>query len=371
MIYTMKKPTLLQTIAFLFLLSCVSCGAKDDLIEEPPYEEPNEQPDELPEEQPQTTTTFKDAPYLIGCAVVPSLLQNNRMYAEVVQEEMSSITPENALKMGALSKGHGSYFWDDADYLVEYAADHQMRVHGHTLIWHTDIPGWVTRYSGTREEWIALMQEYIHEVVGRYQGRIASWDVVNEAFNDDGTYRKTIWYENIGEEYIRLAFEFAHEADPAAILFYNDYGMEYSAAKREAICTLVKDLRAEGVPVHGIGLQMHIDMYRSASDLKASIQAAADCGVWVHVSEMDVACNPEKKTDFTFTDKIAQQQKASYQAMSEALLSIPADQCFGITFWGVCDVHSWLTSAPDAPLPFDSNFEKKPAYDGLTGTFGK
>lgn len=349
------KKYLVSIFLLLFIFS--SCGSSNDNGDSP---------------DPSTDVrTLKIAPFKVGFAVDVNLLRSNTVYRQTVINEVNSLTAENAMKMGNLSSARNVYNWNDADYVVDFATKNDMRVHGHTLLWYRDVPQWVENFSGDRNAWIALMKEYIQTVVGRYKGKIAAWDVVNEAFEDDGQYRKTIWYRNIGAEYIDLAFQFAREADSSTLLFYNDYGMEYSAAKRTAITNLVNDMKSRNIPIDGIGLQMHIDMFRSKAYFTLAINMAASCNVKVHISELDVATNPDKDPKAKFTAEVALKQKTSYKAMAEALLAIPADQQYGLTIWGINDAYSWLTDNPDWGLPFDKDFKKKPAYDGLIEAFNK
>jgi len=351
----MKRIILFFSIFATLSGTCSGCSDKDGDVKE--------------ERQEEDTRSLKDAPYQMGCAVNVGLLRSNEQCRKLILKEMTSITPENAMKMEALSIGRGEYNWTDADYLVNFAMQNKMRIHGHTLLWHRALPAWVSSFEGDREAWIDLMKNYISDVVGHFKGKLASWDVVNEALEDDGTYRNTVWYEHIGKEYLDLAFKFAHEADPNVLLFYNDYGMEYSKAKRDAICQMIKDMKLRNIPVDGIGIQMHIDMYRPKSDFIQAIQAAAACGVKVHVSELDVATNPEKKSDIKYTVDVAERQKQSYKNMSEALQGIPVSQCYGLTVWGIRDSDSWLASSPDWPLLFDQNCAKKTSYYGLLESF--
>lgn len=315
-------------------------------------------------------TSLKQAPYLIGAAINVNTLKNNANYRATVINEMSSVTAENAMKMNVISLGRKNYFWDDADYLVDFAVANKMRVHGHTLVWYKNIPGWVTSFSGTAEDWKTIYKEYIQDVVGRYKGKIASWDVVNEIINDDGSLRDCIWLQKIGPQYIELAFQYAHEADPQAVLFYNDYGHEYSHARRLKAFTIADSLAKKGVPINGIGLQMHTNINRSLDDLRYAITAAAVTGLKIHVSELDVAVNPDK-TLSAFNNTVALKQQNSYRAVAKAMLDIPEEQRFGITMWGVHDPGSWLSANPDWALPFNSSFEKKPAYEGLLQGFYK
>ena len=320
----------------------------------------------IPEYPEANISTLREAPYPIGAALNVNTLKNNQKYRETVIREMNSITAENAMKMNLLSAGRGQYNWTDADYLVNFAESNNMRVHGHTLIWYKHTPAWVESFTGTTEDWKALMKEYIQDVVGHYKGRVASWDVVNDIYDETTQeLRSCVWLTNIGPEYIELAFRYAHEADPDALLFYNEFGNEWSHAQRSFTKHLADSLSSKGVPIHGIGIQMHTNINRSSNDLRYAIIAAAQTKLKVHVSELDIAVNPDKKPDLVFTDDLALKQKEKYRVVSEAMLDIPQSQQYGITFWGVADPTSWLISGPDWVLPFDANYEKKPAYSGL------
>jgi len=324
----------------------------------------------VPEYPMAEISNLKEAPYPIGAAINVNTLKNNEAYRNTVISEMSSITAENAMKMNFISLGRKSYFWDDADYLVDFAMANNLRVYGHTLIWYKHTPAWVSSFSGTTEDWKTIYKEYIQDVVGHFKGKVASWDVVNEIINDDGTLRDCIWLQKIGPEYIELAFRYAHEADPQALLFYNDYGHEYSHTRRLSAFTIADSLAKKGVPIHGVGLQMHTNINRSLDDLRYAITAAAVTKLKVHVSELDVAVNPDK-TLTSFNDAVALRQKESYRAVAKAMMDIPEEQRYGITMWGVHDPSSWLSSNPDWALPFNSSFERKPAYDGLLQGFYK
>lgn len=346
------------------MLALASCGANVDL--------PGAAPDEDPKKPEPTETVLKDAPFKVGGAVTVPLLKNNSQYGDVIKAELNSLTSENDMKMNALSTAEGAYDWTNADYTVNFAVENDIRMHGHTLIWYREdaLPQWIKEYaSDDKDEWIEIMETYIDDVVTYFKGRVDSWDVVNEAFEDDGEWRtENIWYQKIGEDYMDYAFKAARKADPDAKLFYNDYGMEYSAAKRTAICDEVMAMKSRGVPVDGIGIQMHINITSDKSSIQTAINEAALCGGLVHVSELDVAVNPyhvAPDPSLVWTEELAQKQKEMYKHVFESYMTIPAAQQFGITFWGVYDDHSWLKENPDWPLPFDREFEKKPAYDGI------
>lgn len=329
------------------------------------------------DEEPQTIEYLKEGPYPMGAALNMNALRNKEIYRNTVIREFSSITAENAMKMGSISRGRGQYFWDDADYLVNFAQEHGIRVHGHALIWYkqssTAMPDWVKNFQGTKEDWKLIMKEYITDVMTRYKGKINSWDVVNEAIKDDGTFRtaeECIWTRNIGApEYIDWAFQCAHEADPDALLFYNDYGHEYSAAKRAAVNHLVEGMLERGIPIHGVGLQVHTHVNRPVSDIRTAIITAAQTGLKVHVSELDVAVNKDSKADIVYTDELKQQQYDRYKTAAKAMSDLPKEQQHGITMWGVGDQDSFMYKNPDWPLPFDVNYKRKRAYEGLVDGF--
>ncbi|EOR93338.1 Endo-1,4-beta-xylanase A precursor [Arcticibacter svalbardensis MN12-7] len=191
---------------------------------------------------------------------------------------------------------------------------------------------------------------------------------MNEAINEDGTLRASIWQQKLGNDYIARAFQYAHEADPDALLFYNDYGNEYSAVKREAILALVNGLKSRGIPINGIGLQMHTRYNQSDANLAIAINSAAQTGLKVHIAELDIAVNPDNNQSLTFTSSLAQQQAEKYKFIVKTYNAIPKAQQFGITTWNLTDGDTWITgeySRPDWPLPFDSNYKRKAAYQGI------
>lgn len=317
-------------------------------------------------------STLKTSPFPIGGALGMYDLKNNENYRILVANEFKSITAENAMKMGSISKGRGQYFWDDADYFVDFGVKNNLRVHGHTLIWYkqsaTATPSWVLNFTGTKDDWKQLMKEYITAVMTRYKGKVKSWDVVNEAFKDDGTYRSTsedIWAKNIGSpEYIYWAFQCAREADPDALLFYNDYGHEYSVAKRTAIANMVADMKAKNIPIDGIGMQMHTDIDRSVFvDIKNAIDAMVKTGLLIHISELEVYVNKANVAGAVFTDELAKKQATHYRMISKYMKDVPVAQRYGITTWGVYD--NAKASPPEWPLLFDTQMKRKPAYYGV------
>jgi endo-1,4-beta-xylanase len=354
----MRRSTLFSAVALLTVAAAcwISCSS-------------DEEPDLPPVDS--TAVSLKDAsPYPFGAALNISKMKSSTVYPNTVKGEFSSVTAENAMKMINLApSAKGLYAWTDADYLVDFAEAGNMRVHGHCLVWHSSLPNWLNAYSGTQEEWKTLLKDYITAVVTHYKGRVASWDVVNEILTDDGRPRSTIWLQKIGWEYVALAFHAAHEADPDAVLFYNEYGQEYSAVKLAAINDTVKNLISRGVPIHGIGLQMHTNIDQSAENLVDAIMETVRTGLKIHVSELDVALNRDKNAGYVLTAADLNTQKSRYRSIAAAMARIPASQNWGITTWGVGDADSWLKDSPDYPLLFDDHYQRKSCYDGLLEGF--
>jgi endo-1,4-beta-xylanase len=273
------------------------------------------------------------------------------------------ITPENAMKFGPLHPGRDSYDFGDADSIVDFAKSHGMEVRGHALVWHNQLPGWLIGKSWERDELIEVLREHIMTVVGRYRGRIDAWDVVNEAVADDGSLRDAIWLRSIGPDYIDMAFRWAHEADPQARLFYNDYGGEGLGRKSEAIYDLVQGLRRRGVPIHGVGLQMHIGLwpFPSPQDVAANMSRLDALGLEVHVTEMDV------RIVSPVTDEKLAEQARIYGDMLRVCLS--ARNCKAFALWGFTDRYSWIPQffpGSGWALIFDESYRPKPAYNALS-----
>lgn len=300
---------------------------------------------------------------IIGTAVQSGLLRGE--YAEVLSREFNSITTEWETKMCVTHPTPTTYNFTGTDRMVEFAEEHDMSVRGHTLLWHECFPDWLAQGTYTREEAIDIMREYITTVVGRYQGRIAIWDVVNEALTDSGARRTTPWQQMIGDDYIEMAFRFAHEADPDALLFYNDFNAEAMNAKSDGVYALVSDLLEKEVPIHGVGLQMHLQVGEvgdgrriSYEGLTTNINRLGDLGLQVHITELDLR-HPGKADA-----SILRRQARSYADVIGMCLATEA--CTAVIIWGFTDRHTWVkdwTSNPDAaPLIFDEDYQPKPAY---------
>lgn len=323
-----------------------------------------------PGQQPPAPTTLRDAfPFPIGAAMNPNLLTSNAAYRQTAGREFSSVTAENYLKMANVHPAQDRYDWTGSDVLVNFAEQNKQRMHGHTCIWHQAVPGWVANFQGDSLAWEGLFRSHIQTVVSHYKGRIASWDVVNEAFVDDGTLRPTIWLTHLGPDYVARAFRYAREADPNVKLFYNEYGHEYSPKRLAAVLTLAADFKRRGIPIDGLGLQMHTNIGVADASIENAIRQAAATGLLVHISELDVRVNQAKKAGYVINDTDAQKQRQKFAAIVRAYRTlVPKAQQHGITTWNIGDGDSWIPkfcSCADFPLPFDSQYAKKPAYDGL------
>lgn len=299
----------------------------------------------------------------IGAAVSPDPLRNDPAYVQVLTREFNSLTVENALKFGPVHPQPDVYTFADADLTVEFAEENGMQVRGHVLIWHQQLAGWVEQGDWTREQLIEVMRDHIYTVVGRYKGRIQVWDVVNEAIADSGAaMRSTVWRKAIGDDYLDLAFQFAHEADPEAKLFYNDYNAEEMNRKADSVYELVKGMLERGVPVHGVGLQMHLALTRSPNwaQVAENIARLNALGLEVHITELDV-----RVLDPPDEAKLARQAEVYRNAMQTCL---DAQACTAFITWGVTDRYSWVPysfKGTGSALLFDEQYQPKPAYDAV------
>lgn len=309
-----------------------------------------------------------DRDILIGTALATGPLAGEAPYRDTANREFNAVTAENAMKWDATEPSRNQFNFTGADQIMASAQANGQTVHGHALVWHSQTPSWVQSLSAT--EMRAAMQHHINTVVGRYAGRIASWDVVNEVFNEDGTLRQSFWLNTLGQSYIADAFRFARAADPGARLCINDFNVEGQNAKSNAMFNLVSQLRGQGVPIDCVGLQGHLAIqFGFPSDIQQNIQRFANLGVDVKITELDVRM--QLPVDAT---KLAT-QATFYQRVVNACLAV--SRCTGVTIWGFTDRHSWVPSTfpgEGAALPFDENYTAKPAYtavhDALAGGSG-
>lgn len=331
----------------------------------------------VPHVPPQTLA--EASPFPIGFAVNPAKIQNSVPYRQTVSQEANSITADVAMKPSRISPQKGVYNFEVADQLIEFARAQKKRLHGHTLVWYIDTsPNWLKQIRDSTELETTL-QTYIQTVGNHFKGKVASWDVVNEAVDNQGFIRKdslntvgkTVFNVGkiLGNDYVARMFQYAHQADPNAKLFYNDYGQETRLAKLDAIVKMASDFKRRGIPIDGLGLQMHISIDTPDAGIENAIRKSAETGLLIHISELDIALNPGKKKDFVATPELLEKQYQKYKfVVSTYKKLVPARQQFGITLWGVDDGTSWIPGfcqCNDAALPFDANFGKKRAYQGF------
>ena len=300
----------------------------------------------------------------IGAAARMEPFYNDVDYRALLAEEFNSLTPENAMKFARLHPERDRYDFTDAAALVTFAKEHQMQVHGHVLVWHRTLPDWLTEQDWSREALTQVLQAHIFTVASRFRGQLQAWDVVNEAIGRGGRLRNSIWLNTLGPEYIEQAFRWAHEADPNAQLFYNDYGGEGMGAKSDAIYALVQDLVQRDVPISGVGFQMHVSIQNAPdpTDVAANIRRLNDLGLSVRITEMDVQIQGDDRPE----DERLQAQATIYRNMMEVCLA--AADCTGLTTWGISDQYSWIRlfyERPDDPLLFDEDYQPKDAYHAL------
>jgi endo-1,4-beta-xylanase len=300
----------------------------------------------------------------IGTTVSIGALQKEERYQNILASEFNMVTPEVSMKFDATEPQQDHYTFGEGDFLVAFAKAHNMQVHGHNLVWYLALPAWLTSRHFSRNQLMSILHDHILHLVSHYRGQVNIWDVVNEAINDDGTLRDTIWSRGIGPDYLDLAFRWAHEANPEARLFYNDYGGEGLNQKSNAIYTRVKGMIQRDVPINGVGLQMHIsiDGYPYPQDVLANMKRLAALGLEVQITEMDVKIQGDPRP---MQLKLVVEAQI-YRNMLITCLAVK--QCTAFVMWGFTDRHSWIPGAtghPDAPLIFDVAYHPKPAFYAL------
>ena len=344
----------------------------------------------------QTSPSLKDAyrgSFRIGAALNPAQFEDRDQRGNpIIAAQFNTISPENALKWQSVHPRQDGYDFRQADEYVEFGEKHGMFIIGHTLVWHSQTPQWVFQGSDgqplTREALLERMRDHIHTVVGRYKGRIGGWDVVNEALNDDGSLRQSPWRRIIGDDYLLKAFQFAHEADPKAELYYNDYSLE-NEAKRKGAVELIRKLKAAGAPITGVGLQGHMKLEQPDARQEAkTIEDFAALGIRVNISELDVDVLPRtapgNSADVSaraegnaqsnpYTAGLPGEMQKALAARYHELFKVFVDHrkfIDRVTFWGVTDGDSWLNGFPirgrtNHPLLFDREGKPKPAFDAV------
>ena len=330
--------------------------------------------------------------FLIGVALPQQVTsQQDKKRADLAASQFNCLTPENLMKWDATEPQEGKFNFGPSDELVKYAQKNHIKIHGHTLIWHSQTPNWVFEGENgkpaTRELVLKRMKNHIDTIMKRYKGKIDAWDVVNEAFNEDGTLRNSKWKQIVGDDFIEKAFEFARAADPSAKLVYNDYNAD-TPSKRDGIAKLAKELKRKGL-IDAVGMQGHylID-YPSSKQIEDAIKKYADAGVMVMVTEMDIDVLPRNNgrvtADISATQEYQDKNNPYTNGLPDEVSKKLADRyvdifkvflkhskvMYSVTVWGLDDGTSWLNGFPvrgrtNHPLLFDRQLKAKPCYDAL------
>lgn len=343
-------------------------------------------------EKAAAATGLKEAyksDFLIGAALSASIIkQQDPALVALITKEFNSITPENCQKWGEIRNEDGSWKWEDSDAFINFGSKHKMHMVGHTLGWHSQIPESVFKNKDgsyiSKEALAKKQQEHITTLVDRYKGKISAWDVVNEAVGDDNNMRASHWYNIMGDDFLVNAFNLAHDTDPKAHLMYNDYNNEQEG-KRNATLEMLKRLLKRSVPIHGLGMQAHINLASDMKNFEDSIIAYSKLGLRIHLTELDIDVLPsvwnlpvaEISTRFEYKPErdpyikglpkeIDEQLAKAYETLFKILIK-HHDKIDRVTFWGVSDDASWLNGFPipgrtNYPLLFDRNKQPKSAY---------
>jgi endo-1,4-beta-xylanase len=319
-----------------------------------------------------TATTLRDAatPHglYVGTAVDYPFLSTDATYRATVAREFRQVTPGNEMKWDTIQPGPTTYDFTKADYIVNWASQNKLAVHGHTLLWHSQNPAWLTTGTFTKDQLLAVLHDHIATVVGHYKGKVVEWDVANEIMGDDGTLRHNLWYNTIGPEYIDDAFQWAHEADPGARLLLNDYNNQGKGKKSDAIYNLVASMKTRGIPIDGVGLQTHIGTSLAGStsamsDISWNMARLNALGLETDITEMDVAL------PLPSTPASLQTEATGFSGVLNACLV--AANCAAFTTWGFTDKDSWIPAFRPGygdALEFDAAYQPKPAYTSMLAT---
>ena len=313
-----------------------------------------------------------NAGLLIGTAVRPSQL-SEAAYAATLAREFNMVEPEDVMKWWVLRPDQRTFDFRQGDELVRFAQAHQMKVRGHCLVWGRYNPDWLTQGHFTSQQLSRLLHEHIKRVMKHYSGQVFAWDVVNEALDENGNVRDSIWYNQPGiglagkgTAYIEQVFRWAHEADPRALLFYNEAEGEGLGRKSDAIYAMLKDFKRRNVPLDGVGLQLHIPALDfDPQALAANMARLAALGLQVHITELDVSLPVDSAGQSAANDQ--KRQADVYRGVLRACLNNPA--CTAIQTWGFTDKYSWIGSHSRGTrghaLPFDRDYQPKAAYSAL------
>ena len=310
------------------------------------------------------------ASYPIGSAASLWRLTSSPDYRRNLLHHFNALTPENEMKMQALQPLPGQFTWEDADALVSLAQSNNMQIHGHTLVWHESLPAWVYSFEGDSAAWEQMLKNHVQTVAQHFKGKVHSWDVVNESYEDSGQMRDTIWRQKLGNDYQARCFQWAREADPTAVLYYNDFNLSGVVSKLNGVLAMADDFRSRMpvVPLDGIGFQVHV--LRDWPDLdyiRSAFESVTARGLIVKISELDVRLN-EDEIYTELTPELKQLHKERVRGIVALYQQLPEHLRGGITVWGISDADTWvryILNRADWPLLLDEHYHEKPAFHGF------
>ena len=302
---------------------------------------------------------------LLGTAFSSKGFRRDPTYVEVLAREFNCLVAENSMKLNGIQRVRGEFDFTAPDAMMAFAATHDMKVRAVPLVWHDALPPWAKDKTFPRQEALDILRDHIFAVMRHFRGRVCAWDVLNEGLNDKGPglRQEGPWFHSIGADYVEQIYHLAHEADPDAVLFYNDFDMDGMSEKADRCYVWIKELLARGVPIHGLGLQYHVrvDKHPSVADVTRNIRRFNDLGLSVHITELDVWL-PAKATA-----EHLEQQAAVYRGVFETALA--ARNCPAVMLWGFTDRYSWVPETTggsyDHALIFDRDYHPKPAYAAI------
>ncbi|WP_080241237.1 endo-1,4-beta-xylanase [Spirosoma rigui] len=274
----------------------------------------------------------------------------------------------------SIETSQGVFNFQELDFWAKWAETNPVRLHGHCLVFHTGAPEWMLQFKGNTSDFELMIKKHIQTIVGRQKGKIQGWDVFNEIFTSQGKidqtpFRKLYTSDEAYLTFVKQCFKWAHEADPNALLFYNDFSMENSQAKLDAVVSMVEDFKKSGIPINGVGSQMHININTSDAGIRNSLLKLTATGLLIHISELDIAVNPTNDANLIINQQLLDTQRAKYKAVVVAYKQlVPTRLQYGITLWDFSDADSWIVAQKkknDAPCIFDGSYNKKPAFYGL------
>jgi len=310
----------------------------------------------------------------LGVAIGYKPMTSNATYRNIIIRNFDNVTFEYALKNGAIVRKDGSFDYSRSDTLVNLCKKYKLQVYGHTLCWYQNNSPYLSTLNGDSAKIEQFLVRYITTTLKRYKNYIHAWDVVNEAIDSTGQLRMEgkrrpdyfYWGKYLGVDYVARAFQYAHDADPKAALFYNDYNLESNPLKLAGVIRMVKQLKESGIPINGIGTQMHITIATPDSGIDRAFRALASTGLFIRISELDIRENTSEAQSFRETPYADSLQAAKWKYVFQSYdRNIPASQRYGITCWNLGTLDSWIPKAlhlPDSPTLFDRSYKPKPAY---------